>query len=159
MIQPRDVLLLEVHRIIADVAADTVAKLGSRPPDFPGDPLEQNGNMAALLAGVREIATSYVSYPPQEADSRALAPEESSAIAAFNLSDAERSALTKLVADACASALLRLFCLMDGVADPELTHTPRWTGVPFANTDRSAMLHDDFFESYWAYRDRIENAR
>src|SRR6266511_3432022 len=85
--QVRRTLLIEVHRCIENAAEDAVAKLGlsrGRPAPAPGeiDP-------EALLA-----------YPP----TNTLTSKEDGALRSMAPSSLERSALTKLIADACAAA-------------------------------------------------------
>jgi len=70
----------------------------------------------------------------------------------LKLSEAERNAIERLVAEACSATLFHLFCLMDGVADPEIVPVKQWLGAEFAYpSDSRAELHDEFYEKYWMY--------
>ena len=63
------------------------------------------------------------------------------------------SAIRKLVADASATSVFRLFCLLDGVADP-LDAPKGWRTFRLergADPTTAAMLHDGFLESYWEW--------
>ena len=66
------------------------------------------------------------------------------------------SGLRKLVAEAIASTVFSLFNVIDGTGDP-LTSTD-WLGFELVELDDDAdvvpMLHDEFFETYWAWRER-----
>jgi hypothetical protein len=129
----RQTLLLEIHRIIASTASHAVAGLGA------------SSTPAALT------------YPP----GAGLSESESRALQGLMLSDVARAALTKVVADACASAFFEFLCQVDGVADPEVRPSDRaWLGArivePTEDQDQE-MWHDDLFESFWEYaraRDR-----
>ena len=131
-------LLLEAHRCVNSAAGEAVAKIGLpriRPTSPAGD-----FDPEALLA-----------YPP----TNGLSPEEDQAIRSMTLSTVDRSALQKLIADACAAALFRLFNLIDATADPEVkpqrgTWLGAWIIAPKDDGDRE-MLHDGFFESYEEY--------
>ncbi len=64
-----------------------------------------------------------------------------------------KSAIRKLIADGSAYPLFHLFSLLDGVVDP-----PQLSDV--LDNERVAteiMLHDGFYESYWAWRRRRPN--
>jgi hypothetical protein len=89
-----------------------------------------------------------LSYPPKEV----LSSEELDALEGLKLSTAALSAVERLVANACASTLFHFFCLMDSVADPELTKVEHWSGAEFVSPrEEGNFLHDDFFDKYWVY--------
>jgi len=145
-----ETLLLEVHRAIETAAKEAVLKIG-RPVSSPvvsdvASPLERS-----VAAG----RASLVLYPPMDSTGAPVSSAETAAIAAMSLSREERSGLEKLVADAAAAAFFRFFCLLDGVADPEVHQVDDWSGAvlaaPPGDEDRP-MLHDELFESYWRYR-------
>lgn len=122
-----ETLLLETHRHVADAAMAVVEKIGSHE------------------AGLR------LAYPPNGS----LSAVEEQALRSMELSAVERSALQKVVADACAAAFFAFFNLVDATADPEVK-PPRgvWLGawITAPRDDRAReMLHDRFFESYWEY--------
>ena len=64
-----------------------------------------------------------LTYPP----GTKLTREERAAVRGLRLSPAARSALEKLVANACHWPLLHLFSLLDGVAGPDRDHAGEWT--------------------------------
>lgn len=154
----RDTLLVELHRIIADTAAEAAAKFGAPPPQAPPHMVApaRNESVPGLTASIRELMTAIVHYPPTGATGPAMTTEEVSAISSLQLSDAARSAVAKLIADANAATLFRFFCLIDGVADPELVDSPTWSGASLlARQPDNEMLHDLLYECYWAYQARL----
>jgi hypothetical protein len=85
-----------------------------------------------------------------------MSADEISAITSLQLSDTARGAIAKVIADAGAAMLFNLFCLVDGVAAPELSDSPAWAGVSLlARQPDNAMLHDLLHESYWDYQARL----
>ncbi len=124
----REALLVEAHRLIRKAARDAVARLR------PGEELK-------------------LTYPPEDVLSRA----QSASLTKLRFSEEALAGLEHLVADACAASIHDLFCLLDGVADPEVTEVDEWLGLelvePDDDEDDRAMLHDNFFESYWRYKE------
>jgi hypothetical protein len=150
----RETLLLEVHRAIETAAREAVSKLGRpRPAPTVSDP------ESALERSVHALRSSLLVYPPMNATGPQLTPAETEAISAMTLSSEARSALEKLCADAAAAAFFRFFCVLDGVSDPEVQRVQPWHGAVFADSagegDR-AMLHDQFFDSYFRYREAMD---
>jgi hypothetical protein len=92
----------------------------------------------ALLVGYPDLT-----YPPNAG----LLPDEIAALKSIPKSASMESALRKLFADAASHPVFHLMCLADGVAD-----APEFNGTE--DRDDSLMLHDAFFESYWAWRKR-----
>jgi len=124
--QVTQTLLVESHRCLAAAVETAMARIGSQ-------------GQEPLL------------YPPNGA----FSPEEQQALRSMKQSPAERSALEKLIAEACAMAFFDFFNLIDGTSDPELDPPPgTWVGAwllaPLDDSDRE-MLHDAFYESYGAY--------
>jgi len=121
-------LMVEIHRAIKDATS-----------------------RAVTLIGDRKISEADISYPP----GAKLEPHEVVALHSLRCSEAARSAIEKVVADACAAAFFDTFCLMDAVGDPEMTSVRTWLGVDLTSgisDDPSfEMLHDQFFETYWEY--------
>lgn len=97
--------------------------------------------VAHLMTGTPDLA-----YPPNHGFSR----DETAAIASIPKTPAMESALRKLVASAAASPVFHLLCLADGVADP----APLADVQDSDSTVAGLMLHDGFYESYWAWRRR-----
>jgi len=101
---------------------------------------------------VDNIKSFDLTYPP----GAELTDEESKALASLELSEHAKSGLKKLIKDACAYPPFHLFSLLDGVADPESEELDDWYGLSFTekNEDDDEMLHDEFYESFWDYKDK-----
>lgn len=94
-----------------------------------------------LMEGVPELT-----YPPNNG----FESDELQALESLPRTSALESALRKIVADAAASPLFHLMSLADGVADfPELKDIRKGDQLAV-----EIMLHDGFYESYWAWRRR-----
>jgi hypothetical protein len=127
-------LLVEVHHAIAESATTTV--------DALGDP----------------SARQSVTYPPNEEFTLA----EVEALKGLRLSDAARTGLRKVIADAAAYPFFHFFSLLDGVVDPPLILNGEqmfdgvWTGVAIRpkSGEHEEMLHDAFYDTYWDSRGR-----
>jgi len=149
-----ETLLLEVHRVVEAVAKEAVLKVGQ-----PVDVAARLPGATPLAHSVAEARAALVTYPPQdagEANGNQLSSAESAAIASLVLSPAARAGLEKLFADAAAGAFFRFFCLLDGVADPQVRPVAAWVGARLAEPqpdEDGPMLHDELFESYWRYRE------
>ena len=117
----RAALFAEIHRAIAQAADSAVVAF-------------------------RAAETPEVTYPPGSA----LSDEEALGLRELRLSPAAEAAVRKIVLDACSYPMFQLFCLLDGVADPESV-TGHWPGLALVprTTDAVPMYHDDFYESYW----------
>ncbi len=125
-----------------------------------------NGLFTALHAAIDQAAVSVsetllnpeaeivVTYPP----GGTLTAEEISALKQMTLSPAARSALEKLIKDACASPIFELLCLTDGVADVITSNDEPWLGLSLEprKSEDQQMLHDFFYESYWLFHNRSE---
>jgi hypothetical protein len=72
----------------------------------------------------------------------------------MNLSPEAKSGLRKLIASACFTPVYGLFCLLDGIADPETGGANPWLGLTLATKPKEdePMLHIELYESYWAYK-------
>jgi len=121
----RQLVLVELHRAIQASAAEAVTKLGTK-----------------------DVAET--TYPPNGG----LNASEVAALRGLSLDGPARDGLTKVIADAIASAAFRFFCVMDGVGDPEGVQEERWLGVQLAEPDEEdhPMLHDAFFDTYWDFK-------
>ena len=99
---------------------------------------------------VSQLQSSGLSYPP----GAELTPDEMAALSSLTLSEAAKSGLRKVVADACAYPLFHFFTLLDGVADPETDLGGVWLGASIAEKpeEDEPMLHDELYESYWLYK-------
>jgi hypothetical protein len=142
-------LLVEAHNLLLRSANDAIAKVGDSSLSASRDTELAPSDAGNLYTG------TVLAYPPEEV----LSDAERRALADLKLSPDERSAVQKLIADACAATLFRFFSLMDGVGDPEVaTFRGTWLGgriVAASDDDESvteAMLHDEFLEHYWEYK-------
>ena len=122
----RDALFLEVHRTIEEAARDAV------------DALAPAGEPPVL------------SYPP----SAGLSSEERAALAGLAATPETASGLRKLIADAIATTFFRFFNLLDGTGDPTYLDDGVWPPFELVESESGEVLHDHFFESYWAWRER-----
>ncbi len=130
-------LLVESHRLIERNAEHTVEQLGvaRRKP----------------LTRPEHDSESLTTYPPGEV----LSVEEDGAIRSMRLSALQKSALKKLIADACAAVMFDFFNLVDGTTDPEVSPiNDFWVGASIVEQqdDRHTwMLHDQFLDTYHDY--------
>lgn len=159
----RDVLLIEAHRILAEEATRAVQKIGKPIPaearpgyltDEDISVLKKMGiadlNHPVLKKSIRASAalSEVLSYPPKEV----LSSGELDALESLKLPPAALTALERVIANACASTLFQFFCLMDSVADPELSKVEHWSGAEFVSPrEEGEFLHDEFSDKYWAY--------
>ncbi|MDO7845303.1 hypothetical protein Q5H92_02965 [Hymenobacter sp. M29] len=108
---------------------------------------EAAGSAKELLQGqVNEPA-----YPPNGG----FTTEEEGALKLLQNNEVLQSAVRKVLADCAAGVVFNLLNLIDGTSDPE--HGD-WTGVmlvdkPRNNEEYRELLHDDFFEAYWNWRE------
>ena len=94
-----------------------------------------------LMSGVPDLI-----YPPNHG----LLQDEESALASIAKGPAMERALRKLIASAAATPIFDLLCLADGVSDVPALGDIKATDL----TATELMLHDGFYESYWAWRRR-----
>lgn len=90
-----------------------------------------------------------------------LTESEIISLKAEALSQESITAIEKIVRSRITGAFFDAFCLLDGVADPQLTKIPDiWPGMKL--TDRNDddediedhdMLHDLVYETYWDWKD------
>ncbi len=118
--------------------------------------IDRNALFHEMHRSIEEAATVAVNqltagepqltYPPNHG----LLPDELAALDAIPKTPAMERALRKLIADAAAYPIFHLLCLTDGVSDPtEVSDVDERDRVAAA-----MMLHDGFYESYWAWRRR-----
>ena len=112
-----------MHKAVADAAQTTIASI--------------SGDTRLSL-----------SYPP----GIELSAEEQHALSDLELNADARSALMKLMTDACSYPVFHLCSLLDGVADPCVRDVEGWVGGKLEPAgDDSLMLHDEFYELFWEY--------
>ena len=94
---------------------------------------------------INNLTNPDLSYPP----GIELTESEKNELKNLNLSQDAKSALEKLMTDACSYPCFHLFSLLDGVTDPEAEDIDEWNGLSFCKRkDDEEMLHDEFYESY-----------
>ena len=98
------------------------------------------GALTRLMQGIPELT-----YPPNNG----FLADELEALESLPRSPALERALRKIVANAAAYPLFHLMCLADGVADP-----PALGDMVDGDAVDDDMLHDQFYETYWAWRRR-----
>jgi hypothetical protein len=140
----RTALLHEAHRLILEAAEAAIAQIAD---------LSQHNDGAGPTT---------LAYPPGDGrtDANCLTELEARALAQIAASGPATTGLRKLVRAAASGPLFGFFCLLDGVADPELWTRDVWLGADLADPkdgeDRE-MLHDAFYESYWAFEEQRSN--
>lgn len=100
-------------------------------------------------AMAKKRLNNLLSYPPN----CGFTPEELKALENIKMDNDLKSALRKILAEACSRPLFSLFNYIDGTGDPGKD----WTSVSFLDkeldTDEEGeFLHDKFFELYWEWR-------
>ena len=159
----RDVLLVEAHRILNQEAKRAVQKIGKPIPQEarPGYLTDEDVSVLKQVGiaqfdhpvvnkwmDVSAARAKVISYPPKDV----LSSEELDALETLRLSPTALKAVERVVADACASTLFQFFCLVDSVADPELTKVEPWLGAEVVSPrEEGPFLHDEFTEKYWTY--------
>jgi hypothetical protein len=90
-------------------------------------------------------------YPPEIE----LNQDEVKALADLELSSNAKTALKKIIKDACAYPCFHLCSLLDGVTEPNIISVDDWVGGSLSQgEDDELMLHDSFYESYWEYEEK-----
>jgi len=166
--QLESLLLTEIHRQMAAAARVAVSKLGVPVPSearagylSPADidallrvsptdfdhPLMKK-SMAAAAARVQVL-----SYPPDGE----ITEDDAAALESLRITAEQRAVLERVVAEACHGAFFHFLCLLDCVADPELTSIDHWAGARFTYRRKAGpMLHDELDDAYYAYRERAK---
>jgi hypothetical protein len=143
-------LLIEAHALIAGESKRAASKIGVslRRKPFPPSPTSVLSPeiLAAIAKSVSEMTLSY----------EPLTPAEERALRRLKPTRSERSALRKLIADACGATLFHFFCLMDAVGDPHVVSCERWSGASFTELKEGPMLHDDFGDARWEFERATE---
>ena len=99
-----------------------------------------------MAAGAARIAV--LSYPPDGP----ITDDDATALESLKLTEAQKSLVTRIIAEACHSAFFKFFCLLDSGSDPTLTRLKHWSGARFvAPRKEGPMLHDDFGSAYYDY--------
>jgi hypothetical protein len=146
------ILLVEAHSLIASQSRRAVSRIGAslRRKPAPIEPTALDSikpGLATILAD--SISQMTLNYPPEN---RPLSSAEERALRDFKLTRVERSAIRKLIAEACAATMFDFFCLMDAVGHSYAVPTKRWHGASFTERKEGPMLHDEFGDLYWVYK-------
>ena len=101
-------------------------------------------------SATNDIENLDLTYPP----GIDFTSSELLALKNMDLSGDAKSALKKIITDACSYPLFQLFSLLDGVADPNDIN--EWCGLTLTNKNEQdeEMLHDDFYESFHDYQNK-----
>ena len=157
-------LMLEIHRIIAESSESALLPLGRMVPAEaregfitqadvecaqrldPSDvthPVWQKSMQATLARN------AVLSYPPDGA----ITDTDADALESLKLTAAQERVLKRLTAQACEKAFLSFFNLLDNVAAPEVVPQAQWQGVKFKyGRDDGDMLHDQFGQLYYEFQ-------
>ncbi|MED3878011.1 hypothetical protein [Priestia megaterium] len=98
-----------------------------------------------------------------------LTDEEALSLSKENLSPASIKAIEKIVKDNMMGLFHDFMCLVDGVSDPngiEIENGGVWLGLQIKpkhllpaqeleDEDSELMLHDEVYDSYWAWKDQF----
>ncbi len=104
---------------------------------------------------IEDKAFDIIDYPPGDQ----FSDSEIKALKELKNDIHLKSGLTKLIADNSAAVLFDLFNILDGTVEP-YSDDEEWSGLKLVNVEPevneiefTAMLHDDFFSTYWDYKD------
>jgi hypothetical protein len=126
MDKKRKALFAEMHAAIEEAAEAAINSLGAN-----GKPLPD--------------------YPP----GIEINQDEVTELSKLELSTTTKSALKKIIKDACAYPCFHLCSLLDGVTEPNVFPINEWDGGSlFYDDNDELMLHDVFYESYWDYEEK-----
>lgn len=159
-------LLLEIHRVITDVARTAVTKLGRAVPVEAREGyitahdiavLKSTNSLDFLNPAVRKsmeatmARNKFLSYPP---DGK-ITERDATALESLHLNKDQQSVVERVISEACHDAFFHFFCLLDSVGDPQLTQTKHWGGARFEYPRKEgAMLHDKIGSLYYEFRKR-----
>lgn len=98
-----------------------------------------------------------INYPPNGG----LTQKEISALENLKGNEELKSALRKILASTTADVFFDIFNIIDGTADPD-PGTGKWTEVmlidkPEDLSENLEFLHEDFYETYWNWREKRPN--
>lgn len=96
-------------------------------------------------------------YPPNGG----FTSEEVDELRKLNVNEPLKEALRKILASNTAEVIFSLLNMIDGTSDPHLA-SGNWTEVmlvDFEEETDTEMLHDDFFSSYWDWREKTKNKK
>ncbi|ODS38265.1 MAG: hypothetical protein A7316_08435 [Candidatus Altiarchaeales archaeon WOR_SM1_86-2] len=122
----KNILMIELNRIIEETAERTARSVID----------------GTIIEGM--------AYPPNNG----FTETEKKALLKIQSIENIESTLRKILADAASYPLFGLFCLIDGVSDPE---TENWDGITLVDrgdkiVESEFMLHDELYETYWDWR-------
>jgi hypothetical protein len=146
-------LLLEAHSYIAQASQEAVRRIGLslRRKPYPTDTSKLGAADRKRVAAISDaLSKMTLNYPPE---AQVLTPPEERALRAMKLTATEQNALRKLIAEACHASMFSFFCLMDAVGHPYVVDCRTWLGARFAARGEGPMLHDEFGDLYWQYKD------
>lgn len=162
----REVLLIEVWRLIEQHARNSTKHLGGKVPiDALASFLTPEDLIELKKAEFGDFQNPYVQKAMQATIARnAVLPyppdgevteEDAEALESIKLSPAQLAVLQRVIADAIQSAFFHFFAMLDSVGDPEVSEVTGWGGADFTSPCKEGdMLHDDFGPAYYEYRKR-----
>ena len=96
----------------------------------------------------------FLSYPPNSG----FTDLEKAELDKLSNNDQLKNALRKVIADCTAGVVFHMLNLLDGTGSPKNDYD-NWSGIKLIdeqaqgnNEEFNDMLHDSFFEMYWAWR-------
>ncbi|MBQ0936401.1 hypothetical protein [Ideonella paludis] len=157
-------LMLEIHRIIAESSESALLPLGKAVPDDARegfltaadiesakrlDPLDITHPVWQKSMQATIARNAVLSYPPDGA----ITDTDADALESMKLTAAQELVLKRLIAQACECAFMKFFHLLDNVAAPKDVPPAQWQGVHFKyGRDEGDMLHDQFGQLYFEFR-------
>lgn len=98
-----------------------------------------------------------INYPPNGG----LTNDELREIEKLKNNPILKSALRKVIASSISDTLFELFNIIDGTGDPG-TEVGEWSEVMLVDFEEEnevdSMLHDDFFGTYWNWKEKRNNS-
>lgn len=123
----RKTLLLSIHQAIEEAANTSAEQI-------------ENGQLDQMIH-----------YPPNGG----LSEEEQQELRQLQGNDVLKSAIRKVIASSSANAFFVFLNYLDGTGDPDIA-SGEWSGVMLVDQssdyEEDAMLHDEFYASYWDWR-------
>lgn len=101
----------------------------------------------SVVSNLEKKGSPDLTYPP----SSVLTEEERNALASLTIDEVTRTALKKLVRDACSYPTFHMLSLLDGVTEPYVVEVENWLGGSIGSDSDDTMLHDQFYETLELY--------
>jgi hypothetical protein len=157
------VLLIEVQRLIKESSHGATDKLGIPVAQEAIEGYLTEEEMKELSSGTKQdissslmqkamqasiASTRVLSYPLNGTISR----EDAIAIESLKLTPNQVAVVERLIGESITHAFFSFFCLLDSVADPEVTKVEDWSGADFVSPrEEGPMLHDELHEAHYQF--------